>query len=217
MIDRIDNILFDLDGTLTDPKEGIINSFLYALEKLGIREENINELDALIGPPLRDSFASRYNLTADIVEKAVVCYRDYFSTKGIYENKIYTGVDELLESLHSKGYKLFVATSKPTTFSEKIVQHFNLDKYFIKVIGSNLDNTRNDKSEIISYLVSTQGLKVENCIMIGDRKHDIIGAKNNSMRSIGVTYGYGTLEELKQHQPDFIVNNFGELKSIFIN
>ena len=197
MIDKIENILFDLDGTLTDPKEGIINSFLYALEKLGISEENINELDAFIGPPLRDSFASRYNLSNEAVEKAVVFYREYFSTKGLYENKIYYGTEELLELLYTKGYKLFVATSKPTTFSEKILQHFNLDKYFINVVGSNLDSTRNDKSEIISYLVSTQGLKTENSIMIGDRKHDIIGAKNNSMRSIGVTYGYGSLEEFK--------------------
>jgi len=214
---RIDNILFDLDGTLTDPKEGIVNSILYALDKLEIQEKHINELDAFIGPPLRDSFKKRYNLSDELADKAMTLYREYFSEKGLYENEVYTGIEELLGFLYSHKYKLFVATSKPTLFAERILRHFNLDKYFIETIGSNLDNTRTDKTEIISHVVSTYNLQTNNSVMIGDRKHDIIGAKNNSMRSIAVTYGYGSLEEISLHKPDFIVNSCGELKSLLFN
>ncbi len=216
MNNYINNVLFDLDGTLTDPKEGIINSILYALEKLNIKEDCINELDTFIGPPLRDSFVTRYNFSDELADKAVNFYREYFSTKGLFENKLYPGIPELLESLITSKIQLFVATSKPTHYSTKIIKHFNIDKYFVGVIGSNLDNTRTDKTEIISHIVSLHGLKTENSIMIGDRKYDIIGAKNNSMKSIGVTYGYGSLEELSMHDPDFIVNNISELKSVLL-
>jgi phosphoglycolate phosphatase len=211
---RIESILFDLDGTLTDPKEGIVNSILYALDKLEIKEKHIKELDAFIGPPLRDSFKKRYNLSDELANKAMCLYREYFSEKGLYENVVYAGIEELLEFLYSHKYKLFIATSKPTLFAERILRYFNLDKYFIETIGSNLDNTRTDKTEIISHVVSVHRLQANKSVMIGDRKHDIIGAKNNSMRSIAVTYGYGSLEEISLHKPDFIVNDCDELKSI---
>ncbi|NVO10852.1 MAG: HAD family hydrolase [Bacteroidales bacterium] len=214
---KIHNILFDLDGTLTDPKEGIVNSILYALEKLGIQENHINELDTFIGPPLRGSFIARYNLSDNLADKAVTFYREYFSEKGLYENQVYPGVAELLEFLVSRKYQLFVATSKPTVYSDKILRHFNLHKYFTGIVGSNLDNTRTDKSEVIAHVVSTYSLQPVNSIMVGDRKHDIIGAKNNSMRSIAVTYGYGSLEEILSENPDFIVNCCIELKSLFLN
>ena len=214
---RIDSILFDLDGTLTDPKEGIINSILYALDKLQIQEKNINELVAFIGPPLRDSFKNRYNFSDELADKAMILYREYFSEKGLYENEVYSGIEELLGFLFSHKYKLFVATSKPTLFSERILKYFNLDKYFVGIVGSNLDNTRTDKTEVISHVVSVHRLQTKTSVMIGDRKHDIIGAKNNSMRSIAVTYGYGSLEEISLYKPDFIVNNCDELKSILIN
>lgn len=214
---RIDNILFDLDGTLTDPKEGIVNSILFALNKLNIQEKNIKELVAFIGPPLRYSFQTRYNLSDELADKALTLYREYFSEKGLYENEVYTGIEELLEFLYSHKYKLFVATSKPTLFADRILRYFNLEKYFIEIIGSNLDNTRTDKTEIISHAVSVHHLQANNSVMIGDRKYDIIGAKNNLMRSIAVTYGYGSLEEISSHKPDFIVNSCNELKSIFFN
>lgn len=215
MIERIDNILFDLDGTLTDPKEGIVSSILYALDKLNIREENINELDGFIGPPLRNSFITRYNLSDSAADKAMNFYREYFSEKGLYENVVYSDVTELLEYLSSQKYQLFVATSKPTIFADRILRHFNLDKYFKGVVGSNLDNSRTDKSEVISFVVSSYHILPGNSVMIGDRKHDIIGAKNNSMRSVFVTYGYGSLKEIELLNPDLIANNCNELKSIF--
>ncbi len=210
---RFKNILFDLDGTLTDPKEGIINSILYALNKLDIVENSVSELNTFIGPPLRESFQIRYNLTDSLADKALSFYREYFSTKGLFENKLYGGMTEVLESLFSNHYQLFVATSKPTVFAEKILKHFNLDNYFTKIVGSNLDNTRTNKSEIISYIISSQGLDSGNSVMVGDRKYDIIGAKNNSMKAIGVTYGYGSLHELLSEKPDLIVNDCKELES----
>jgi phosphoglycolate phosphatase len=213
---RIINILFDLDGTLTDPKEGIVNSILFAFNKLGIHENSIDELDTFIGPPLRESFLKRYNLTNELADKAMLYYREYFSVKGIHENKIYPGVKELLESLCAHNYKLFVATSKPTVFAVEVLRHFKIASYFNAITGSNLDNTRTDKTEIISYLVSTYGLEARDSIMIGDRKHDIIGARNNSMKTIGVTYGYGSQEELLSYQPDFIANNCKEIEALLI-
>lgn len=214
---RIENILFDLDGTLTNPKVGIVNSILFALEKLSINEPNIDELETFIGPPLRESFVARYNLTESSADLAMNYYREYFSVKGLYENEVYQDIPALLEFLFDNKYKLFVATSKPTVYAEKIIEHFNLSQYIVKTIGSNLDNTRTDKSEVISHVLSTFGLQTGNSVMIGDRKFDIIGAKNNSIKSIGVTYGYGTLEELQLHKPDFIVNNCSEIKAILLN
>ncbi len=215
MTENIENILFDLDGTLTNPKEGIVNSILYALNKMGIQENSPHELDSFIGPPLRESFQMRYNLSNEKSDEIVKAYREYFSTKGLYENLLYDGITELIETLHTQKYKLFVATSKPTIYSEQILEHFKLKKYFTEVIGSNVDNTRTDKTEIIAHVVSTHGLQSDKSIMVGDTKFDMIGAKNNSIKTIAVTYGYGSLEELSFHQPDFMVNTCGEIKSIF--
>lgn len=217
IFDTIKNILFDLDGTLTDPKEGIVNSILFALNKLGIHENSINELDTFIGPPLRESFLKRYNLTNELADKAMLFYREYFSVKGIYENRIYPGAKEILDTLFSRNFTLFVATSKPTVYAVEILRHFKIDSYFNGIVGSNLDNSRTDKTEIISHIISTYGLQAASSVMIGDRKHDIIGAKNNSMKTIGVTFGYGSLEELKLHQPDHIVNSCKEIEALLLN
>ena len=213
---KFENILFDLDGTLTDSKEGIVNSILYALEKLDIQEKHIEELDNFIGPPLRETFMTRYKLPDELTEKAMNFYRDYFSERGLFENKVYPGINELLQYLSSLKYRLFVATSKPTLYAGKILKHFNLDHYFTDIVGCNLDNTRTDKTEIISHILSVYSLSPQSSVMIGDRKHDLIGAKNNSVISIAVTYGYGSGEELSSHKPDFIVNNCNELKLIFL-
>lgn len=216
MHDTYHNVLFDLDGTLTDPKEGIINSILYSLEKLGIKENHTGELDSFIGPPLRSSYIERYRLTDKVADKAVTFYREYFSSRGIYENNVYPGIKELLESLSSKEFRLFLATSKPTVFSERILHHFNLEKYFSAIIGSNLDNTRTDKTEIIAYAVSNYNLKPEDSVMVGDRMHDILGARNNFMKAIAVTYGYGSPEELQSSRPDYMADDCKELESIIL-
>ena len=139
------------------------------------------------------------------------------AVKGIYENKIYPGVKEMLKTLSSHNFQLFVATSKPTVYAIEVLRHFKIDICFKEIIGSNLDNSRTDKTEIISHIISTYGLQASDSVMIGDRKHDIIGAKNNSMKTIGVTYGYGSIEELLSCQPDFIVNSSPEIEAIFLN
>jgi len=215
MRDLIDNILFDLDGTLTDPKEGIINSILFALDKLGIKEQNIHELDTFIGPPLRESFAFRYNMTELQADKAVSYYREYYSVKGIFENKLYAGITQLLSFLSSSDYQLYVATSKPTVYAVKILKHFKLNSFFNGVTGSNLDNTRTDKTEVISHVITEYSLDANRTMMIGDRKHDIIGANNNLIKSLGVTYGYGSHEELSAYNPDFLSNSCSEIETLF--
>jgi phosphoglycolate phosphatase len=216
MIDEIDTILFDLDGTLTNPREGIVNSILFALKSLRIQENHINKLDSFIGPPLRDSFVKRYNLNDAMADKAMLYYREYYSAKGIFENILYPGIIEMLELLVSKKYQLYVATSKPTVYAIEVLKHFNLDTYFNAIIGSHLDNTRTDKTEIISHVISGFDLLAGRSIMIGDRKHDIIGGKNNLMKTIGVTYGFGSLEELILHKPDFIVHDCDEINDLFL-
>ena len=216
MTNTIKNILFDLDGTLTDPKEGIVNSILYALSKLGIEEEHVSELDGFIGPPLRESFMLRYNLSDHLGDEAMRLYREYYSVSGLYENILYPGVAELLESLSASNYKLYLATSKPTVYAAMVLAHFKIDRYFKEITGSNLDNTRTDKTEIIAYILSTYNLQAHQSVMIGDRKHDLIGAKNNSVMTIGVTYGYGSLHEHLSEKPDRIVNSCLELKSLFV-
>ena len=190
-------ILFDLDGTITDPKEGITKSVAYALSKFGIKVDSLNELCKFIGPPLKDSFIEYYNFNDDEAEKAIKYYREYFSDRGIYENQVYKGFEDILISLKENNKVLIVATSKPTIFAQKILEHFNLRKYFSFVSGSNLDGTRVKKSEVIQYALERNNIKdLSEVIMIGDRKHDVYGAKEIGIESIGVLYGYGDYKEL---------------------
>jgi phosphoglycolate phosphatase len=161
-MNTINSVLFDLDGTLTDPKVGIVNSILFALDQLMIVENNVQELDAFIGPPLRDSFAGRYNLSHERADLAVQYYREYYAERGIFENNIYDGVHELLEYLTGNNFRLFVATSKPTVFAQKVLEHFELTNYFSGIAGSNLDNTRSDKTEIIAHVLTKYKLEVSN-------------------------------------------------------
>jgi phosphoglycolate phosphatase len=213
---EFDNILFDLDGTLTDSKEGIINSILYALERLGITENKLDALESFIGPPLRESFMKRYHLSNDDAGRAVLVYREYFSDKGLYQNRLYPGITDLLQFLVHNQYRLFVATSKPTMFATRILAHFQLDACFDGITGSNPDNTRTDKTDVIGHVVSAYGLNASRSVMIGDRKHDIIGARNNSMACIGVTWGYGSVDEIESQQPDAIANTVDELRQVFV-
>lgn len=204
--------LFDLDGTVTDPKKGIVNSVLYALEKVGIEELHVSELDSFIGPPIQQSFIERYNMNEGEVERAVFYFREYLKQRGLLENSVYEGIPNLLKQLKDTGNRLFIATSKPTIFARQVIEHFQLTNYFEDIIGSNLNGTRIKKEEIIAHILQqNEGLNKEEVVMIGDRKHDIIGANHNGIASIGVLYGYGSENELIEVSATHIAKDIEEL------
>lgn len=210
-------ILFDLDGTISDPKIGITKSVQYALQKMNIYEPDIDKLECFIGPPLQVSFAEYYDFDEREIQKAIDFYRERFKEKGMFENDLYSQIPLLLKSLYEQKFILAVATSKPTIFAEQILQYFNISQFFDLVVGSNLDGTRSSKTEIIQYILNKyHNHKLNEFIMIGDRKHDIIGAINTGIDSIGVTFGYGSLEELRHCKPTYIVNNIDQLKEILM-
>lgn len=208
------SILFDLDGTLTDPKEGITRSVEYALNKFDIAVEHLDLLLPYIGPPLYDSFVQIQGLTEEQAAQAVVYYRERYSTLGMFENNVIPGIPELLEALAGMGYILYVATSKPTVFAEQILKHYGLDGYFKHVAGSNLDGTRSRKREVIQYVLDQNAIAAEGAIMIGDREHDIIGAKGCGVASVGVLFGYGSEAELSAAGADYIASTVEQLQEI---
>ncbi len=208
------NILFDLDGTITNSGEGIVNSVIYALNKLGIAETDIKKLEKFIGPPLKDSFKEYYGMDSERQVMAVQYYREYYHVKGIYENRVYDGVKELLQKLIEDGKIVILATSKPQIYAEQIIKYFDLDKLFFYIKGSNIDGSKTDKKEIIGEIISELNLKREESLMIGDRKFDIKGAKENEIDSIGVLYGYGNREELENEKADYIVYDTEEIYKI---
>jgi len=192
----LDAIFFDLDGTLTDPKPGITRSIQYALQKLDHHTiPTEDELTWCIGPPLRASFV-RILGAEDHADRAVSLYRERFSDIGLYENGVYDGISEVLTTLSQSGQRLFVATSKPHVFAERIVEHFGLRHHFEHVFGSELDGTRVDKSDLLEYALKIAAVDPSKTVMIGDRSHDMVGAGNNGMKGIGVLYGYGSRDEL---------------------
>lgn len=211
-------ILFDLDGTVTDPMIGITKSVQYALRKFNIEVENLNDLCKFIGPPLKDSFMNFYGFNEEDALKAITFFREYFSVNGLYENTVYENFEDMLIALKEQNKSLIIATSKPTVFAEKILEHFNLKKYFDFIAGSNLDNTRTKKADVISYALEQQGLtETSEMIMIGDREHDVIGAKTLGIESIGVLHGYGSYEELSNSGATYIVKDVKELKSLLMS
>ena len=194
---RYHYLLFDLDGTLTDPGLGITNSVMYSLHKFGINAEDRTSLYKFIGPPLRDSFQTYYGFSDEKSGLAVQYYREYFKEQGLYENEVYDGITDLLRQLKGQGRSLIVATSKPEVFAVKILRHFGLYDYFDFVAGATMDETRNKKADVIKYaLESCSIVEKSSAVMIGDREHDVIGAKENGLDSIGVLYGYGDYDEL---------------------
>ncbi|KHL97550.1 5'-nucleotidase [Paenibacillus sp. IHB B 3415] len=204
MKDALHHILFDLDGTLTDPKEGITKCVEYALHKLGIGVEHPDLLIPYIGPPLYDSFVHIQGLTHEAALQGVDFYRERYRTLGMFENSVIPGVPELLENLRNQGFSLYVATSKPTVFAEEILRHYKLDHFFKFTAGSNLDGTRSKKREVIQYVLDQNDIPAAQALMIGDREHDIIGAKACGVPSIGVLFGYGSEEELSAAGADYI-------------
>ena len=205
-------ILFDLDGTLTDPGIGITNSVAYALNKFGISVADKTELYKFIGPPLKDSFMKYYGFDQNKALLAVDYYREYFSEKGIFENKIYDGVQEVLSDIKNSGRKIALATSKPELFAKQILDYFNLTEYFDFVGGATMDSSRNTKGDVINYTL--QNLKIKDLstvIMVGDREHDIIGAKQAGIDSIGVLFGYGDRKELENAGAVYIAKTVKEI------
>lgn len=192
-------LLFDLDGTLTDPAEGITNSVMYALRRFEIYVSDRQELYPYIGPPLTDSFMRCHGLDAAQAEQALSFYREYFSDKGMFENIPYDGIFSFLKQLKSEGYTLLIATSKPEEYTVQILQHFSLDSYFVFVAGNTLDESRPTKASVIAYLRERYpDINADNALMIGDRCYDVEGARQNNLPSIGVLYGYGSREELER-------------------
>jgi phosphoglycolate phosphatase len=193
----MNTIFFDLDGTLTDPKIGITRSIRYALTELGHEVPTEEELTWCIGPPLHASLAKLAG-SDDRADRALLLYRERFSEIGIYENEVYDGIEATLASLAGGTRRLFVATSKPRIYAERIIDHFKLGGYFERVFGSELDGTRVDKSDLLQYALAETRIDPAGALMIGDRSHDIVGARNNRMRALGVLYGFGSRDELMQ-------------------
>lgn len=213
-------LLFDLDGTLTDPKVGICTCVQYALASLGIEETDLDKLEPFIGPPLKDSFIRFYHLTEEQADAAVAKYRERFSDVGLFENEIYKGVAPMLRSLRAAGLVLAVASSKPTVYVQRILEHFGIAGYFRAVVGSELDGRRVNKDEVVQealrQLFGDEKVKKDQVYMIGDRSFDVEGAHRVGVESVGVTYGYGGMEELKEAKSDYIVRSVEELKDFLL-
>ena len=194
-------VFFDLDGTITEPQEGIFGGVIYALEKFGIQVKNRTELCPYIGPPLRMSFVQYHGLSEEAAEQAVGYYREYYSTKGIYQNEIMPGMEQAFQKLVSSGCKLYVATSKPEVYAKQILEHLGLIHYFDIVAGSSFDKSRDSKEAVLAWLIEQIGkkeskqLSMSDIVMVGDRKFDVLGAQQFGIDQIGVLFGYGSKEE----------------------
>ena len=209
-------LLFDLDGTLTDSAPGIINCFKHTLDVMGFDEpENIMRV---VGPPLYDSFAEVCGMNSEQVLEAVRIYRSRYADIGLFENNVYDGVPEMLKRLKDNGKRLLVATSKPEVFAVRILEKFGLAQYFDIIGGADINGSRNDKSEVIEYVLSRAGI-TDRCdvLMIGDRKHDMIGAKKCGIPCMAVLWGYGCREEFTENGADIIVNTPQEAADIIIH
>ena len=209
-------LLFDLDGTLTDPKEGIFTCVQYALASFGIEEPDLDKLEPFIGPPLKDSFMEFYQMSEEQAKAAVEKYRERFREQGIFENRLYQGIPNMLKMLNARGMTLAVASSKPEGFVRQILEHFKIAKYFKVVAGSGLDGSRGTKEEVVRaalrQLFGNKPIERDNVYMIGDRRFDVEGAHAVKVESVGVTYGYGSMEELKAAKSDYIVRSVEELQ-----
>lgn len=207
-----DIVLFDLDGTLTDPGEGITNSVAYALKKFNIIVEDKTELYNFIGPPLIDSFMKYYGMNYEDGLKAVEYYREYFGVTGIFENRVFDGIHEMLERVKKSGRTISLATSKPEVYAKRILEHFDLKKYFDFVGGATMDESRSKKSDVIKHTLQQLGVADKSrVVMVGDRHHDIDGANQNGLDSIGVLFGYGDRAELQNAGATYIAESVDDI------
>ena len=207
----VQNILIDLDGTLTDPKVGIHRCIRYAMEKLNQPLDKNIDLDWTIGPPLKDSFIQLLGSDKE-ADQALELYRERFAPIGLFENTVYPHVNTTLKTLVERGYHLYLATAKPHVYAKKILTHFGLSEYFTQIYGSELTGERTHKGELIAYILEQEQLNPTNCIMVGDRKYDILGAQQNGVATVAVTYGYGTAEEIKN--ADIQIHSFDDLLNL---
>ena len=207
-------ILFDLDGTLTDPRAGIVSCMRYALDQLARPCPSDEVLASFIGPPLRGTFSILLE-TSDPrrIEEALTLYRHRFAATGLYENQGYEGIPEMLESVRQAGYISFIATSKPAVYAERIVKHFGLDRHFAGIYGSELGGRFENKTDLLAFLLEKERVRTEAAVMVGDRAADILAAKNNGIRSVGVLWGYGSERELTEAGADKLCLTPGELVS----
>jgi phosphoglycolate phosphatase len=212
-------ILFDLDGTLTDPREGITKSVQYALREMGIDEPNLSALEHFIGPPLRSEFAESYGMDAQTAEQAVKAYRVRFSEIGWRENLLFDGVPDMLRKLKTAGKIIGIASSKPRIYVERILQHFEIADDFDVIVGSELDGTRDTKAEVVREALRQLGVTKENraqAVLVGDRFHDIEGAHAEGIACIGVTFGFGGRAELEAYKAEWIVESIAELTALLV-
>jgi len=211
-------LFFDLDGTLTDSKPGIIRCIQFALSELKVPVPNEKELLEYIGPPLQDSFSQILDTEDEaLINKAIEIYRKLYSKDGIYETSLYEGIEYMLNNLSVKSQNLFVVTSKPTYFARKISENLDISKYFKEIHGSELDGTRINKADLIRYILNLESISPKQALMIGDRKHDILGAKLNNVIGIGVLWGYGSFDELINAGADKICSSPEDLLSVLDN
>jgi phosphoglycolate phosphatase len=208
-------LFFDLDGTLTDPGPGITRCLAHALEQLGRPAPPLGELERFIGPPLKLNFSELLETDDEtLIHQGIAHYRDRFGEVGLFENEVYPGIPELLARLGEEGHALRVVTSKPTIYASRIAVHFDLDRHFARVHGSELSGLRADKADLIAHVLDTESLRREDCVMIGDRSHDILGARAHGVRSIGVAWGYGSREELTEAGACGIASDLDELHGL---
>lgn len=209
------NILFDLDGTLTDPAKGITNSVAYALRYYGIEAADRSALCAFIGPPLAYSFNKYYGFDQKQCLEAIEIYREYFSVKGKFENSVYDGIIPMLQALRNRGFRLFIATSKPQKFALEIAEHFGFEKYFEAIRGIPMNGENMTKGQVINGVLQEFSLDAAKTLMVGDRSYDVIGAKENGLDCAGVLYGYGSKSELKDSGADYIIESVHKLTKFF--
>lgn len=210
-------IFIDLDGTITASEEGITKSIQYALRHINIVVDDLNSLRIHIGPPLREGFRKYWGIEEKDMDTVIEKYREYYKEKGIFQNEVYDGIENLLQKLNEKGKTLIVATSKPEVYAKEILKYFQLDQYFADICGSTLDGSISDKWEVIRYALEKHKIRnTDEVIMIGDRIHDVEGAKKNQMESIGVLYGYGSKKELEDADANYIAETVEELEKILL-
>lgn len=208
-------LLFDLDGTITNSEEGILNSIRYSLRKHGREIPTDDILRTFVGPPLKESFINTFDLDDVTADMFVTSFREYFAEKGLYENQVYDGIEAVLAQLVQDGCILYVATSKPEKFAHKVLQHFDLDKYFAGIYGASMDSSRSKKGDVIHYALTEAGItELEKTAMIGDTKFDILGAYENGLASIGVLWGIEDKASLEQAQATFIIEEPSDLLAI---